>query len=70
MLCTRTNGDIVGAKYAGRIWGFISKFVMLDRFSKTLGASNIYPGRLITRRICPPDYFGTASKVSIFTQNT
>jgi hypothetical protein len=29
--------DAAGAKNASRIWGFMSKFVMLDRFLKALG---------------------------------
>jgi hypothetical protein len=57
----------VGPKNANRIWGFLSKFVMLDRFGKTLGAAELYPADPITRMTCYSDYFGTASKgVSFF----
>jgi len=55
----------VGPKNAGRIWGFLSKFVMLDRFGKTLGVAEIYPGIPLPRSVCSPEYLGTAGKVSI-----
>lgn len=58
--------NAVGRRNAGRIWGFISKFVMLDRFTKTLGAAVVYPGIPMARKMCPQDYFGTGTKVSIF----
>jgi len=57
--------DAVGPKNASRIWGFMSKFVMLDRFSKTLGVANVYPGVRVPKRMCSLSYIGTASKVSI-----
>ena len=60
----------VGPKNAARIWGFLSKFVMLDRFGKTLGAAEIYPAVPIPRRMCPAEYLGTAFKVSFSTQTS
>lgn len=58
--------DAVGRNSSSRIWGFLSKFVMLDRFSKTLGAADIYPGLRVPRKICSTDYLGTGAKVSKF----
>lgn len=55
--------ELVGSKNAGRIWGFISKFVMLDRFAKTLGAADMYPGIVVPRKMCSNDYLGTGLKV-------
>lgn len=55
--------ELVGSKNAGRIWGFISKFVMLDRFAKTLGAADVYPGIVVPRKMCSNDYLGTGLKV-------
>lgn len=60
------NLDALGSKHAGRIWGFMSKFVVLDRFCKSLGVARAYPGRKVPRKPLPLDYFGTASKVSNF----
>jgi hypothetical protein len=51
-------------KTASRIWGFISKFVILDRFLKTLGVAELLPGIEVPRRICSSEHLGTASKVS------
>jgi hypothetical protein len=59
----------VGPKNASRIWGFLSKFVMLDRFGKTFGVAEICPGAPIAREICKADYLGTALKVS-FSNHT
>ena len=58
--------DTVGPRNAARIWGFISKFVMLDRFMKTLGLAVNYPGISVPRIVRSQDYFGTALKVIIF----
>lgn len=60
-----SNFDKVGPKNAGRIWGFISKFVMLDRFIKDLGVAQIHPGVPVPRKLCTLDYLGNASKASI-----
>jgi hypothetical protein len=57
----------VGKKHAARIWGYMSKFVMLDRFSQTLGAAGIHPGPPVPRKMCSLAYLGTASKVSTST---
>jgi hypothetical protein len=56
--------DALGRKDASRIWGFMSKFAMLDRFSKTLGVEQHYPGIQMPRNLCSPEYLGTGSKVS------
>ena len=61
--------EAVGMKNAGQIWGFISKFVMLDRFSKVLGAAEVYPGLPVPRKMCSPDYLGTGAKVTYFSQS-
>jgi hypothetical protein len=61
-----TDLKAVGPKNASRIWGFMSKFVMLDRFIKALGAAEIHPGLCVARRTCPMEYFGTVDRVSIF----
>jgi hypothetical protein len=63
VLCS--NLDAVGPKNASRIWGFISKFVMLDRFSKALGVAIDYPGISVSKKLCSIDYIGRGSKVSI-----
>lgn len=63
--------DAVGPRNSARIWGFISKFVMLDRFMKTLDFAVEYPGSLVPRVVHSPEYFGTASKViSLFVSKT
>jgi hypothetical protein len=62
--------EMVGAKNAGRIWGFISKFVMLDRFSEVLGAAEVYPGSPVPRKTCSPEYLGTGVKVKYFSRST
>lgn len=63
-----SNLDAVGLRHAGRIWGLISKFVMLDRFAETLGCAEFNPGLFIPRKVCDVDYFGTAARVSVFLQ--
>lgn len=60
------NIDAVGRKYASRIWGYVSKFVMLDRFCKTLGVAGVYPATPVHRKICTLNHFGTAARVSTF----
>ena len=50
------NIEVVGPKNASRIWGFVSKFVMLDQFSKTLFGTDFnpgiwFPGRFVLRNI-------------------
>jgi hypothetical protein len=63
-----TDLQMVGPKNAGRIWGFISKFVMLDRFCKTMGLAEMNPGRLVARNLemFTVDHLGTGSKVLNF----
>ena len=51
-------------KNAARIWGFVSKFVMLDRFAKTLFGTDFHPGLPVPRRHCEEYFFGTGAKVS------
>jgi hypothetical protein len=63
------NAVEVGRKSASRIWGFMSKFAMLDRFSETLGVAKLHPGISMPKKPLPLDYFGTASKVSDFFIN-
>ena len=58
--------DAVGPKNAAQIWGFISKFIMLNRFVKTLGLAEAYPGIPMARKTHPLDYLGTATKVTVF----
>jgi hypothetical protein len=58
--------ESAGARNASRIWGFMSKFVLLDRFLKALGLVVNCPGQAVPRSLSCPDYFGTASKVIFF----
>lgn len=60
------NMQEVGWRNAGRIWGFMSKFVMLDRLSKALGAAKVYPGLSVPRKTCSSEYLGTGAKVRFF----
>ena len=50
-------------KTASRIWGFISKFVILDRFVKTLGLGHERAMK-VPRRMSSFANLGTALKVS------
>lgn len=59
------NMEEVGPKNAARIWGFVSKFVMLDRFAKTLFGTDFHPGFLVPRKQCKEDYLGSGAKVSV-----
>jgi hypothetical protein len=63
------NVHAVGRKNASRIWGFMSKFAMLDRFSKTLGVAKLHPGISVPRKTHPKVYFGTGSRVSELLKN-
>jgi hypothetical protein len=60
--------EAVGTKNARRIWAFISKFVMLDRFSEVLGAAEVLPGLAVPRTTCLPDYLGTGAKVTYISR--
>ena len=54
----------VGLKNTTRIWGFVSKFVMLDRFAKTLFGTDFHSGLPVPRRRCKEYFLGTGAKVS------
>jgi hypothetical protein len=58
--------EAVGSKNSARIWGFISKFVMLDRFLEPLGLAVVHPGTPFPRTIQSRKYLGTAVKVIFF----
>jgi hypothetical protein len=60
-----TNPSLVGVKSATRIWGFISKFVLLDRFAKTLGVATVCPGKSVTKKAFSRDDLGGAAHVSL-----
>lgn len=55
--------ESVGPKNAARIWGLMSKFVMLDRFSAALGVSKVHPGLPVAKKMCSNDDLGSAAKV-------
>jgi hypothetical protein len=58
--------EVVSAQFASRIWGFVSKFVMVDRFSKALGVAETSRGCQMPKRMNSTDYFGTGAKVCSF----
>lgn len=58
--------EAVGPKNALRIWGFMSKFVALDRFIAALGLADLHPGTSVCRKTCAPEYIGTALRVTVF----
>jgi len=60
------NVNAVTRNNASRIWGFMSKFAMLDRFSKTLDVDEQCRGVGFSRKMCSPDYLGTGSKVRVY----
>jgi hypothetical protein len=59
------DGDVIGYAHAGRIWSFVSKFVMLDRFAKALDLTKTDPALPLPRKTFSSNYIGTASKVRI-----
>lgn len=59
------DSSSVSGKNAVRIWAFISRFVMLDRFAKTLGVGQLHPGMTIPKKLSLGDDFGGATKVRI-----
>ena len=63
------NSDKVGPKNATQTWGFISKFVMVNRFIKALGVASIYPGLPMPRKLCTPNHLGNGLKAGVFLQN-
>lgn len=56
--------QVLGRRNASRIWGFMSKFAMLDRFCKTLDVAKQHPGVRIPKTLCSPEYLGTGLKAS------
>jgi hypothetical protein len=57
---------LIGPRNAGRVWGFISKFIMLNRFAKTLFGTDFPPGCCVPRKVCTEDYLGSTTKVNIY----
>jgi hypothetical protein len=55
----------VSAKNASRIWAFMSKFVMLDRFAGALGVAEVHRGMSLPKESMSRDDFGGALKVCI-----
>ena len=64
------NSSSIGPKNSSRIWGFMSKFVMVDRFVKTLGIADVYPEISVPKTRMLPEDLGRASKVSFFFMNS
>ena len=62
-----SDSNLVGPKNASRIWAFMSKFVIFDRFAKTLGLDLAYPGKALEKKMMSTDTFGGGSKVSFFS---
>lgn len=62
--------EMIGPKNAARIWGFVSKFVMLDRFIKALGLAELLPGFPVERTFHTEEHFGKAAKVSFSLQTS
>jgi hypothetical protein len=59
------DGDLIGYSRAGRLWNFVSKFVMLDRFAKALELTKVFPAPLFPKKTLSSDYLGTGSKVGM-----
>jgi hypothetical protein len=59
----------VSGKNAVRIWAFVSKFVMLDRFATTLGVAEVYRGKSVPKQPLLRDDVGAAAKVSVLVLN-
>ena len=60
---------VVGGKNASRIWGFLSKFIMVDRFGKTLGVADVHPCAVLERKICESNHLSSSAfRVSVSTQ--
>jgi hypothetical protein len=62
--------EAVAPRNAGRIWAFISKFVMLDRLIKVFVAADVHPGSPVPRKTCSADYLGTGAKVIYHCRRT
>jgi hypothetical protein len=58
-----SHSKFVGKNNAARIWGFLSKFVMLDRFGKALGVADVHPGLPVDKNISSNSDLGAAVKV-------
>lgn len=56
----------VGKNNASRIWGLLSKYVMLDRFGKALGVADIHPNIPVPKIIVSNNDLGHATKVHHF----
>ena len=59
--------EAIGPKNARWIWAFISKFVMLDHFSRISGAVDLHPGLAVARKLCSPHYLGRKTRVRCST---
>ena len=57
---------IFGHRRASRVWGFMSKFVMLDRFATAFGTAEIFPGLHCARIESSLTHIGGAAKVNTF----
>lgn len=66
----REDVSTLGRNRASRVWGFISKFVMLDRFAKALGAAEIFTGSHCPRTESPLKDIGRAADVNTLLPNT
>lgn len=62
--------EAVSPRNAGRIWAFISKFVMVDRLSQVFGAADVHPGLPVPRKTCSADYLRTGGKVIYLSRGT
>jgi hypothetical protein len=60
----------VGPKNAARIWGLVSKFVMVDRLARTLFGADFHPGLPVPRRQCEEHHLGTATKASVVSSSS
>lgn len=59
------HSSSVSAKNASRIWAFLSKFVMLDRFATTLGVREVHEGISVPKMSLSRADFAGASKVCL-----
>ncbi len=66
----REDTSTFGRNRASRVWGFISKFVMLDRFAQAFGAAEILPGSHRPRSGFPLQDIGGTANVSALLSNS
>lgn len=59
----------VSSKNASRIWAFMSKFVMLDRFVITFGVAEVYGGKSVPKQTLTREDVAGASQVWILLLN-